>query len=81
LPHPGGESGCDALRAALERLRQFDLHCSALRDPGACAACGNCPDLAELLDAVAQDAARLSDRLAMRYFTHVGDVGRPTLAA
>ncbi|WP_319239224.1 circularly permuted type 2 ATP-grasp protein [uncultured Propionivibrio sp.] len=81
LPHPGGESECETLRVGLERLRQFDLHCSALRDPGACAACGNCPDLAELLDAIAQDAARLSDRLAMRYFTHVGDVGRPTLAA
>ncbi len=26
-------------------------------------------------------AATLSDRLAMRYFTHVGDVGRQTLAA
>ena len=38
-------------------------------------------ELADLLDAIVSDATTLSDWLAMRYFTHVGDVGRQTLAA
>ena len=38
-------------------------------------------DLAARLDKVSAAAATLSDRLALRYFTHVGDVGRQTLAA
>ena len=38
-------------------------------------------DLAELLATISLEAANLSDRLAMRFFTHVGDVGRQTLAA
>jgi uncharacterized circularly permuted ATP-grasp superfamily protein/uncharacterized alpha-E superfamily protein len=38
-------------------------------------------ELAGLLDELARQAAHLSNRLAMRYFTHVGDVGRQTLAA
>ena len=37
--------------------------------------------LADVLDEIAFTTATLSDRLAMRYFTHVGDVGRQTLAA
>jgi len=37
--------------------------------------------LVGILDEVAISAATLSDRLAMRYFTHVSDVGRQTLAA
>ena len=75
-----GEAGGDALRAGLARLRTFDLDrfddraSPARRNGGG-------RELAGLLDGIAQDAANLSDRLAMRYFTHVGDVGRQTLAA
>ena len=32
-------------------------------------------------DEIGEEASRLSDRLAMRYFTHVSDVGQQTLAA
>ena len=66
---------------ALARLQIFDLACfenlhfsdSRIGEP--------CAALADVLDEVSQAAATLSDRLAMRYFTHVGDVGRQTLAA
>jgi uncharacterized circularly permuted ATP-grasp superfamily protein/uncharacterized alpha-E superfamily protein len=71
-----GEAG-GGMRAALERLRGFDPdRADRGKDgdnPG--------PGLTDLLDDVAAEAARLSDRLAMRYFTHVGEVGRQTLAA
>ena len=40
-----------------------------------------CRQLAAALDAISEATACLSDRLAMRYFTHIGDVGRQTLAA
>ena len=33
------------------------------------------------VDEIGEEASRLSDRLAMRYFTHVSDVGQQTLAA
>ena len=46
-------------------------------DPAKLAAYG--VSYAELAQAL--EAANLSDRLAMRFFTHVGDVGRQTLAA
>jgi uncharacterized circularly permuted ATP-grasp superfamily protein/uncharacterized alpha-E superfamily protein len=76
-----GNAGDDGLHAGLRRLRAFDLQCFESRDFAACQDCGNCFELADLLDALATAAAQLSDRLAMRYFTHVGDVGRQTLAA
>ena len=75
-----GEAGGDALRAGLARLRTFDLDRFDQRDSPA-RRNGGGRELAGLLDGIAQDAANLSDRLAMRYFTHVGDVGRQTLAA
>jgi hypothetical protein len=36
--------------------------------------------LAEQLDALTLAADQLSDSLSMRYFTHVGDVSRQTMA-
>ena len=75
-----GDAGDDALRASHARLRAFDLRCLEQRESEACAQCGNCAELADLLDAIVSDATTLSDRLAMRYFTHVGDVSRQTMA-
>ena len=75
------DAGDDALHASYARLRAFDLHCLEQHNVEACVQCGGCGELADLLDGIARDAATLSERLAMRYFTHVGDVGRPTLAA
>ncbi|WP_153111703.1 circularly permuted type 2 ATP-grasp protein [Propionivibrio limicola] len=71
----------DSLDDAVQRLAAFDLKCFESRDFGDCQSCGTCLKLADLLDEIANAAANLSDRLAMRYFTHIGDVGRQTLAA
>jgi uncharacterized circularly permuted ATP-grasp superfamily protein/uncharacterized alpha-E superfamily protein len=71
----------DALGASLARLRNFDLGRFEQLDFANCSACDPCFELADLLDDVSQAAAALSDRLAMRYFTHVGDVTHQTLAA
>ncbi len=57
---------------ALERFAGVEFH--NLRD------CSPCADLADTLMAVATAIRELSDRLAMRFFTHVGDVSRQTLA-
>ena len=81
LGNLSGEASDDALRSRLASLRAFDLQCIDSRDINSCRDCGSCQELADLLKDIAQDAANLSDRLAMRYFTHVGDVGRQTLAA
>ncbi|MEO8409246.1 MAG: circularly permuted type 2 ATP-grasp protein, partial [Propionivibrio sp.] len=70
-----------ALRPLLARLLAFDDQRFETLDFAQCRACDPCAELADLLDEVAMTAASLSDRLAMRYFTHVGDVGRQTLAA
>ena len=81
LKNLAGNDPDDALRASLARLRAFDLRCIESRDANDCRECGSCEDLAELLATISLEAANLSDRLAMRFFTHVGDVGRQTLAA
>jgi uncharacterized circularly permuted ATP-grasp superfamily protein/uncharacterized alpha-E superfamily protein len=71
----GGRAGDgDDPRAALARLRACERH----RD---FSAPGEGLVLAALLDDLAGTGTRLSDRLAMRYFTHVGDIRRQTLAA
>ena len=71
----GGLAGDgDDLRAALAQLRAFERD----RD---FSARDNDLALAALLDDLAGTGTHLSDRLAMRYFTHVGDVRRQTLAA
>ena len=74
-----GNAPDEALPQVLTRLQSFALARLEGLDFGACGE--PCLELAASLDAVAQAAATLSDRLAMRYFTHIGDVGRQTLAA
>jgi len=75
------EANVGSLRPVLVRLRAFDLvRFEAPSWNGG--EDGDAHDaLADLLNEVAFAAASLSDRLAMRYFTHIGDVGRQTLAA
>ncbi|MEI7611773.1 MAG: circularly permuted type 2 ATP-grasp protein [Betaproteobacteria bacterium] len=76
-----GDSRDNALHLACERLQGFDL--AYLENLDFCVGpeCTPYLDLADRLDEVSSAAATLSDRLALRYFTHVGDVGRQTLAA
>lgn len=74
-----GDAHDDTLAQVLARLQDFDL--ARLETPDGRAGGAPCRDLAAALDAIAQAAAALSERLAMRYFTHLGDVGRQTLAA
>lgn len=62
-------------------LADFNLRCFEDHDFSDCKNCNSCEDLASALDKLAGEAAALSDRLAMRYFTHISDVGRQTLAA
>jgi uncharacterized alpha-E superfamily protein len=76
-----GDPEHDPLIASLARLRDFDIGCfegNAAGDGGDASARG---DMADLLAEIVWQASSLSDRLAMRYFTHIGDVGRQTLAA
>jgi len=63
------------LPAQLELLNSFDL--SRLEHAGP----EVCLDLARLLDEITRNAWALSDRLAMRHFTHIGDISQQTLAA
>ncbi len=76
-----GDPNDDSLRPVLARLQGFDQGRFERIDFSDCNNCGSCNDLADLLDEISFAAANLSDQLAMRYFTHVGDVGRQTLAA
>jgi uncharacterized alpha-E superfamily protein len=71
----------DALQLASARLQSFDLGRLENLNFNDADECQPCFELADLLDEVSLAAASLSDRLALRYFTHVGDVGRQTLAA
>ena len=71
----------ESLRPALERLQGFDLGLFEGQSFGECRACDPCLALATILGDAAEEAAALSDRLAMRYFSHVGDVSRYTLAS
>lgn len=68
------------LAGALERLRAFDLgrleHQPFNRSHRSVA----CVELAGLLHELDAAAGQLSDWLAMRYFTHVGDVSRQIMA-
>lgn len=73
--------GDHSLRPVLARLQAFDLaRFESPRWNGGEEGDSH-TSLADVLDEIAFAAATLSDRLAMRYFTHVGDVGRQTLAA
>ncbi|HEX6736234.1 MAG TPA: circularly permuted type 2 ATP-grasp protein, partial [Azonexus sp.] len=75
-----GETIDGSLDTALAGLRAFDLEAlerlpfASGRDSAAGA------DLAARLDALTVAANQLSDWLGMRYFTHVGDVSRQTMA-
>jgi uncharacterized alpha-E superfamily protein len=85
-----GDSGDDGgdnvandrlLRPVLARLQAFDLaRFESPRWNGGEEGDAH-SSLADVLDEIAFTTATLSDCLAMRYFTHVGDVGRQTLAA
>ncbi len=72
----GGPSD-QTMAVARERLQAFDL---GRFEAGAAADDDALPDLATQLGDLALAAAALSDRLAMRYFSHVGDVSHYTLA-
>jgi len=71
----------EAMRAALARLLDFDLGRFEGQTFSQCRACDPCVDLAAILGEVSLAAAALSDRLAMRFFSHVGDVSRQTFAS
>ncbi|MDR1936152.1 MAG: circularly permuted type 2 ATP-grasp protein [Candidatus Accumulibacter sp.] len=79
-------NGGDGLRAFLSRLRAFGRNYenhdfSAAGQRGGGGSGDACLELAALLDGIAAETAALSDRLARRYFTHIDDVRRHTLAA
>lgn len=71
----------DLLNLALSRLRAFDLSRFEGQDFSQCRNCNPCLELAGLLDEIATAAASLSDRMALRYFAQIGEVGRQTLTA
>jgi len=76
-----GEPLADLELLLAARLRQTNLSCFEGDVCGECVGCNACEDLAQVLWALAAATRELSDRLAMRYFTHVGDVSHQTLAA
>ena len=65
---------------ALRRLRAFDLGRFEHLQFSECRNCSPCADLAALLEELDTASGELSDWLAMRYFTHVSDVSRQTMA-
>ena len=83
LERMAGELGADyasRLQAAAKRLADFNLapfeHLAFSQGRG----CQPCEELAGLLDRLVGAASHLSNGLGMRYFTHVGDVSRQTMA-
>jgi uncharacterized alpha-E superfamily protein len=68
------------LAGAIERLHAFDLAKLEQLPFSRRYASAPCIELAELLRDLDQAAGQLSDWLGMRYFTHVGDVSRQTMA-
>ncbi|MBI2276984.1 MAG: circularly permuted type 2 ATP-grasp protein [Dechloromonas sp.] len=75
-----GASFDGKLIEVLGRLRNYDLDRLEHLQFDDCHACGSCDELAGLLDELNVAAIQLSDFLGMRYFTHVGDVSRQTMA-
>ena len=63
-----------------KRLRAFDLGRFEHLQFSQCRNCSPCDDLATLLEELDAASGELSDWLAMRYFTHVSDVSRQTMA-
>jgi uncharacterized alpha-E superfamily protein len=68
------------LLEASEALRQFPLESLEHLQFSHCQACAPCELLASRLVALDAAAGQLSDQLGMRYFTHVGDISRQTMA-
>jgi uncharacterized circularly permuted ATP-grasp superfamily protein/uncharacterized alpha-E superfamily protein len=70
----------DRVSEALDRLRRFDLSRFETSQFFDCHSCSPCEDMANLLDELNATANHLSDWLGRRYFTHVGDISRQTMA-
>ena len=64
----------------LTRLRAFDLDSLQHLPYGEYTTCTACMALANLLSELDQAAIKVANWLGMRYFTHVGDVSRQTMA-
>jgi uncharacterized circularly permuted ATP-grasp superfamily protein/uncharacterized alpha-E superfamily protein len=75
-----GEASDARMSDALKRLRAFDLGRLEQMQFSEGRECMPCADLAALLDELDAASGELSDWLAMRYFTHVSDVSRQTMA-
>ncbi len=75
-----GEDSGSRLPAVLERLRDFDLAQFEHLQLGQSRSDAPCAALAGLLRELDAAAGQLSNWLGMRYFTHVGDVSRQTMA-
>ena len=75
-----GEVSESKLSGALMRLRAFDLRRFEDLQFNQCRNCSPCDDLATLLEELDAASIELSDWLGMRFFTHVSDVSRQTMA-
>jgi uncharacterized circularly permuted ATP-grasp superfamily protein/uncharacterized alpha-E superfamily protein len=75
-----GETSESNLPEVLSRLRKFDLEKLVHQQFSECQVCSPCAELAALLKELEGAAIQLSEWLGMRYFTHVGDVSRQTMA-
>lgn len=73
-----GETPIEVLESGAEQLLNLDLAAFEVSS-GEAVSSEACLKLGDVLVSIAQDAYELSDQLAMRYFTHVGDIGRQTL--
>lgn len=83
LDRLGRELGVDLqgdVAGALAKLREFDLEQLENLQFNRYQECAACQELASLLEALNGAAVQLSATLGMRYFTHVGDVSRQTMA-
>ncbi len=75
-----GETSESKLPEVLSRLRKFDLEKLVHQQFSECQVCSPCAELAVLLKELEGAAIQLSEWQGMRYFTHVGDVSRQTMA-
>ena len=75
-----GDHSESSLPEVLGRLRAFSLEPLEHLQFSECRTCPPCEELAGLLKELDAAAVQLSARLGMRYFTHVGDVSRQTMA-
>lgn len=80
MGHELGANFDGKLLENLERLRNFDLERLEHLQFDVCENCNACDELASRLEDLNIAAIQLSDFLGMRYFTHVGDVSRQTIA-